>query len=295
MVKANLNFRNQTFIKQVYLSKEIFISILLDSSILSFGTKLRKAKGIHKSLVTKKINSLVIHGNPNSNYMACFSTYFRASGLKIYAVIHSHYKKQNLNYWLTMKNSEKVFIAKSKLEYENYLNLLQTQGFYIVSKYGASLDSLLELFDLWKEIDWKNYKIIVLDVGSGLTLLSLAYYFEIHHILNTKIWGICIGRKTKQKIIQDLEILSLSILGRVLDFSNIRLFDSRIDPEFGKYSVELENYCKKFKIQKIFIEPIYSGKSLFTLEKVLTKEKSNHKEVLYLHQGGILPFYKMYI
>lgn len=290
-----MNFWNQIFIKEVFLNKEISISILLDSSILSFGTKLRKAKGIHKSLITKKINSLVIHGNPNSNYMACFSTYFRASGLKVYAIIHSHYQKQNLNYWLTIKNSEQVFIAKTKLEYENYLNLLKTQGFYIVSKYGACLDSLLELFNLWKEIDWKNYKVIVLDVGSGLTLLSLMYYFQIYHIYTTRIWGICIGRKTEQKIIQDLEILSLSILGRVLDFSNVRLFDSKIDPEFGKYSVELENYCKNFKIQKIFIDPIYSGKSLFTLEKILIMEKFNCEGVLYLHQGGILPFYKMYI
>ncbi|MCX8000908.1 MAG: hypothetical protein N3A69_18530, partial [Leptospiraceae bacterium] len=125
-----MNFANQTLIKEVSLTKEIFISLLFDSSILHFGTKLRKAKGLHKKLELNKIKSIVIHGNPNSNYMACFSTYFRANSFKVHSLIYSYSQNRNLNYWITIRNSSEILEVKSKLEFQSYLDRLQNKGIY---------------------------------------------------------------------------------------------------------------------------------------------------------------------
>lgn len=289
-----LDWTPHVFQQDIFLNNKLSITIIQDKTPFHFGTKLRKAIGIYKTLCSKSIDTIVIYGNPNSNYIACFSTYFQSKGFKVISVFYSKSNYKSLNYWISLKNSNQVFFVNSKTDQENLLSTLQSE-YFVIPAYGVCLESLLEVWSLWEEIEWNNIRTFVLDVGSGITLLSLLHYLETHSIDSVSVIGICIGRK-KERLACELNTLSNTLLQKDINFSRLELFNPTLDARFGKYSTFLLEYSKSLVSQGILLEPIYSAKSLYTLENLIcSKHISLLRNVFYLHQGGILPFYKNFI
>ncbi len=269
---------------QPYLIEDIEIEIIFDKSFANFGTKLRKARGILEYLKQNQYKGVLLTGDPNSNFLAAFSTFFYLSGFEVYSVFYSRSGYKNINYYISQKHSHHIIKLTSKLELSNIVNKLNP-NIYVVPPYGITQMAIDSLNLLWKNIDFSKYSHFCLEIGSGLTLLSLLNYLNENQI---RIQLICIAIGLKvEKLKIYLNNLFKTFLNTNLDFSNIEILAPIKYPRFGKTGVEVWEFCRKMIKHKLYLEPIYSAKSLLTLKEYI-KQKQNVK-LAYLHQGGLPP------
>ncbi|MGI5310579.1 1-aminocyclopropane-1-carboxylate deaminase/D-cysteine desulfhydrase [Rheinheimera sp. WS51] len=60
------------------------------------------------------------------------------------------------------------------------------------------------------------------------------------------------------------------------------------DAGYAKFSSELLNFCKEMTQYKVFVEPIYSGKALYGLFKLIEQDKlKNYSTITFFHTGGL--------
>lgn len=163
-------------------------------------------------------------------------------------------------------------------------------GSILIPEYGMSLEAAEGLNSLWRQIQVSEYDRLVLDLGSGLTFLSAKKYFGN----SIPIYGVNIGLP-KKKMLNWLERKRNSLgfskveieVEEILEISNLGGFGS-------KNSIILK-YCNSFyEKYKIPLEPIYSGRSLYTIESLIQSGLWKGR-TLYLHQGGLWNFLDHFI
>lgn len=283
----NLLLRNHVS-ERVFLLDDIHkITIIFDKSFANFGTKLRKARGILNHLYQNEYSGVFLTGDPNSNYMAAFSTFFYLSGLKVHSIFYNQSGYKNINYYISEKHSHKITWVKSKLDISNTLMSLNSPHLYLVPNYGMTKEALNGIESLWEKINFQNYSHFALEIGSGLTFLSLLDYIKKKEIKNIKVIGIAIGLRT-EKLIMYLNNISSLFLRNEFDFSTFEIIEPVKYPGFGKTGQDLWDFCTLMAKKGLFVEPIYSGKSLLSLSEYLSKTQEIDR-LAYLHQGGLPP------
>lgn len=162
---------------------------------------------------------------------------------------------------------------------------------------------------------------IILDIGSGLSYLSACKYF---HNLNTKILGVCLG-ESKTSWLRNLpkrmnELEWDDKLKNTAKISEDHLVNPVILPKFAETNEILLDFIQdvyRDSYHKLRLDPVYSAKTLFTLlyylnDKSLLKYKihkkirkddlkfreklhlSSLRKILYIHQGGLLSWSKLF-
>ena len=270
------------------------LTILNDwNTPFTFGTKLRKAEGFYFQLLKTNKKAIQISGDPNSNFLAAFNLYFYSKGIPVFSIHSSRSGYKSGNRIL----SERFAYKKINLQnipqesffkpHSSYLHTPSNQTNFeesdilVIPRWGASHLASQSLDNLWYHI-FKKYKINILyvDVGSGLTYLSLLNYT---FGLNISVIGVCIGLP-KQKMIGYLEEMEAKEFGRI---SSYNLIDPLDLGRFGKKKSFIFEFIKQMRREDIYLEPIYSGKSVYTiLNETILQE--NNEGVFYLHQGGLL-------
>lgn len=267
-----------------------------DRTIASFGTKLRKLSGLIGFLKKSNIKTVIVYGNPHSNYMACFVYVLNQEGFGVISFFRTKdISLKTMNSNLCENFSSKIFYYSSWNDFQMQFNEIKTSlnNYYLVPEYAIHESSFQGLSSLWEEIDKSksSFSHIFLDVGSGLTFLSALEFFSQKDV---EIIGVAIGNK-KENLEIDLDNISKKLSKKSIDSYSFQLLKPCITPRFGKTSRTLNNFIKDiWKEKELPLEPIYSGKSLYTILEYI-KEKSLTGRGLYIHQGGLLNFLKLFL
>lgn len=266
-----------------------------DKTFCGFGTKIRKFNGILDYLNENNIHDVMLYGNPHSNFTATFTILLHLNKKKVYAV---HYTKdrhlQTVNSKLSKRFADSVYDSRTRENREFYLKEFRYHFPYgfIIPEYGIHSRSLEGLNSLWKEIDREGgFDYIFLDIGSGLTFVSACEYFKNRH---TRIIGVSIGRP-KDKMRDELITLASHLLLDVKIFNSVEILAPLTSPGYATTNSTLNRWIKEiWESKNIPLEPIYSGKTLFTIIHYLKKEKIKGRGI-YIHQGGLLNHYRYYL
>ena len=251
----------------------------------SFGTKFRKFLGFYSYLNLEKFSSILLSGNLHSNYLASFS-YFLAM-YDIPFVTFAYSKNLNLKSYNSkiIKRFSKLYQFSSFKQMENSIkaSIKDDNQNLEIPKYGIHFSSFKGLESLSHEIlkYEQNFDKIFVDIGSGLTYLSLYQFF------GNKVVGICIGAR-RESLKKELEDNAKKLN---INLQNPNLITCKICPKFAKINQTLLNYIKNYyNDYNIALEPIYSAKTVYTIEDILLKEYKK-QNILYVHQGGLSNFF----
>ncbi|MCB1189515.1 MAG: hypothetical protein H7A23_21280 [Leptospiraceae bacterium] len=260
-----------------------------DKTFATFGTKLRKLSGLLKHLENQNAKTVLLFGNPHSNYMATF-TYMLY--LNAYNIVSLHTTKNpklvTVNSILSKKYSHHSLHCNSKEEIHKKIQIFQNKiaNIFLVPEFGIHESSYQGIGSLWKEVDSYEQKFdyIFLDAGSGLTLTSALEHYKT---LPTKVISVAIGNKP-DKLKEELKALSFKLSKRNIQEYDFELISPAITPGFSKTSYSLSNFIKDFwKEFTLPLEPVYSGKSIYTLIQYIREKKPKGRGI-YIHQGGLL-------
>lgn len=284
-------FRFGTPIEIVGNFNDMELWIKRDDKIpFSFGTKVRKYYGLRNFLSEAGCRNVVVSGNIHSNYTAVFSYLLELDGFDVTILaLDRDSTKVTANSILVESTSGTLIKFFSKNELENRLNEYeQDKKYVVIPPYGIHESSLYGLHTLWDEIKGNDFNAVILDVGSGMTFLSAYHYFAKQQ-MPFKLHGVAVGAgniKLYRELMLYAEKFNLSV-------KSPNLTSSLIDPVFGKYSLELSNWIHGFyKKYDVLAEPVYSGKTLYSLVAMAEKGEM-HGKVLYIHQGGHLNFLEL--
>jgi 1-aminocyclopropane-1-carboxylate deaminase len=270
------------------------LTILNDwNASFCFGTKLRKAEGFYQHFQKKNYKAIQIVGDPNSNFLAAFTLYFYAKKIPVLSVHSSRSGYQSGNRILAERFSSQIQKLSSIsddfyfsphphfLKRDENGNRYENSDIFVVPKWGASKMGAEGLNFLWEHI-YTSYKVQILyiDVGSGTTYLSALQYFKDKGIC---VIGICIGLPClKMKIyLEKLEYLEYGMN------SSYQLVEPMVGGRFGNRKREILQFIEEMEKTGCYLEPIYSGISLYELLEGNTFMQE--EGVFYLHQGGLLP------
>jgi 1-aminocyclopropane-1-carboxylate deaminase len=288
-----------------------------DISAFGFGTKIRRFTGFKNIPSTTPI---IISGSYHGNYLATFSYLFANQGHRVISLARtSNPKLKTGNSCLVDHFSNELWIGSGKTfrkredityetaidrEYNFYevkskVNKLFPNGIWI-PEYGFSKEGSIGLESLWEEISSRFSEFnIFLDMGSGLTYLSALRYFYNRNS-SVKIYGVALGEKRHSWIDQwdsHLEKLGWKEGVDLPSLSQIQdsILEPSILPGFARVNQTLKQYTKDFYSNYgIPLEPIYSAKSIFTLEETIETKSIPPGRYIYVHQGGLLNWMSLY-
>ncbi|MCG6168231.1 1-aminocyclopropane-1-carboxylate deaminase [Leptospira sp. FAT1] len=301
------------------------LSVLRDDRLaFGIGTKARKFLGIHATLRTQNIRSVLLQGELHGNALAGFAFLFRSFGYRVRSIAYTRDpKRASANSILTKRHSHSLELFSSRTEWmqrilrlseemsvvtlDSYrftnhtsvkdgiptINPVSAQEFpdpdfsgsILIPEYGLCRAALEGIDSLWEKIQISEYDRIVIDVGSGSTYLSALRFFQNR----IPVHGIAIGLP-KSKLLYWLEEKK-----RLLGLEWLRIDDERIlEPDgslgFGAKNMQILEYSKSFYQRTgVPVEPIYSARTLSATEtRIRSGEWSGR--TLYIHQGGLLNF-----
>lgn len=289
-----------------------------DKSFLNLGSKLRRFQGF-RYLDSKK--PILLEGSLGSNFLITFTLLFALSGFRIYTLAKSYETSpKSINYQLLKKYSTEIQFGDYKSLLLAKQSIIETfPDIQTIPKYGFSREGELGYQSLWKDIEVQNFGTLLLDIGSGLSFLSAKKYFQNR---NVNVLGLSLGESKEswlKHLPNNIESLNWNKEDIPLD-ANFR--DSITNPiilkKFASINKTLINFIQAtYKDSGLPLEPVYSAKSLFTLLYYLEEPKLNHsindygkkeidhrfkerlsaspnKKILYIHQGGLLSWYKLF-
>lgn len=265
---------------QLYIKRE-------DKTFSGFGTKIRKFDGLYKYLIENKIKKILIYGNPHSNYLATFIPLLSLNRFQIHCLFYTNdSNKVTPNSILSTRFAQK-YESVAKNETQAYIDqfLHKNPDYFLLPQFAFHPSALSGLDTLWTEIAESQIRFdyIFLDIGSGLTSIS---YIKHRLNLKSKLIGVSIGLKL-EKMKEDLSNRIQNIgLEEPIDW--IEMLAPKISPSYGSVNLALKNYILSvYKEKNLFLEPIYSAKSIYTIENFV-QENNILGTGLYVHQGGQL-------
>ncbi len=290
-MKLDNIFNLKSGIYELFKSKNFELEIKKEyESYLSFGTKLRKFKGLYEYLKLNKFKEILIYGNPHSNYVSTYTFLCKYFNFKVNSIFYTKDRlKKSINSKISEIYSDEFKFIESKNNLEYYIKEYSNrEKLFQIPEFGIHQSSIFSLNELWTEIENLKFEFLFLDIGTGFTALTALEYFK-----EKKIIGVAIGQDEK-KIRTYLENISISLNLPKKNLNNLKILTPIISKSFGSVNKELENYIKEFYIKKeIYLDPIYSAKSILTILDYLKKTKLIGKGI-YIHQGGILNHLKYF-
>ncbi|HMV42674.1 MAG TPA: pyridoxal-phosphate dependent enzyme [Leptospiraceae bacterium] len=265
-----------------------------DKTFGGFGVKWKKVEGLIQFLKNGHVKEVLIYGNPHSNYVSTFSFFLKKSGFFVYSIFYTNDSKLvTPNSILSHRFSDSVISIKAKANRDFYIQNFKS-GFpngFVIPEFGIHESGIKSLNTLWRDAHFEKMNYLFLDIGTGYTLLSALEYFKEKPI---QIIGVAIGNRF-DKIQYDLEknAEKLSVDKNLL--KNIQILEPKISPSFASKNKEIENWIREiWEKKQIPLEPIYSGKTLYTVLDFIQKKRFQGNGI-YVHQGGLLNHLKYFM
>lgn len=251
------------------------------------GNKFRKLKYNVKDLKSNNYNTILTYGGAFSNHIAATATVAKILGIKSVGVIrgeeieHKIQNNPNHNPTLAYAKSQGMhlhFISRkdySKKESPQQILKLEKKfgHFYRIPEGGTNSLAVKGCEEILNKND-QDYDIIACCVGTGGTISGIINASMSHQ----KIYGFSALKNHQHREIQNYTTKN-----------NWRIFE---DNEFGGYAKsnnELIEFINSFyKRTAIKLDPIYTGKMMFKLFKMITENHfTDGTKILAIHSGGI--------
>ncbi|MGJ8680626.1 1-aminocyclopropane-1-carboxylate deaminase/D-cysteine desulfhydrase [Paraglaciecola sp.] len=282
----------QTIQLNSHFPQDIKLSIKRDDTIhpIISGNKWRKIKYQLLEALERNTTHIISFGGGFSNHLHALGYCCQQLNMKFTAVVRGDYSRnpspmlQDLTSW----NTNICYVNKITYQKRNtsYLAELKTQfpDALIVPEGGSSQFALQGVAEIINELH-QEYDYIIAPVASGGTLAGLINAVESRPINNPpKILGVAALKGQGY-----LEELVTQLLPQNCNNSNWQIIHDFHFGGYAKTTVELIEFCQNFKQQhQIEIEPIYSGKLFFALDKLLQQNYfPKGSRILALHTGGL--------
>ena len=246
------------------------------------GNKFRKLK--YNLIEAKKINSKAIltFGGAFSNHLYATALSGHINSIKTYGIVRGNEWKEKFKDSPTLVNcinygmklifvSRDTFKKKNDCEFWSIINL-NPSNFYIIPEGGTNELAVKGCSEMLKKND-KIYDVLCCPVGTGGTIRGLINSSTI----NQKIIGFSVLNNN----------LKLDI-SRHTDNKRWELNNKYTFGGYAKSNTDLisfiNNFRKRFDVQ---LDPIYTGKMLYGIFDLITKNKWHWgRNILIFHTGG---------
>ncbi|HKR06962.1 MAG TPA: pyridoxal-phosphate dependent enzyme [Bacteroidia bacterium] len=256
------------------------------------GNKFRKLKYNLERAKSENKTTLVTFGGAWSNHIAATAFAGKENGFKTIGIIRGE-KTEPLN--LTLKRAsgcEMKLIYMDRASYRDKEAALEVAlrnhdkaEYYVIPEGGSNYEGYRGCVEITSEIDF-DFNYICTPCGTGTTLAGIASSLNG----NQKAIGFSVLKNNPgtMKNVADFlkqDNLQASIL-------NLQYFNDYHFGGYAKSTSELDHFVKRFvEINKIAIEPVYTGKMFFGIYDLVKKGFFKKGDVVIaVHTGGLQYF-----
>jgi 1-aminocyclopropane-1-carboxylate deaminase len=253
------------------------------------GNKFRKLKYNLIKATAENKTTLVTFGGAFSNHIAATAFAGKENGFKTIGIIRGE-KTESLN--LTLKRAaacgmQLIFIDRTTYrDKEAALNVAlknhETKNYYIIPEGGNNAEGFRGCAEIVNDIHF-DFDYICLPCGTGTTLAGITSSLKPHQ----KAIGISVMKNNPEIMENTKQLLKQANLQSSI--FNIQYFDDYHFRGYAKATMELDEFVKHFTgVNKIEIEPIYTGKMFFGLYDLIKKHHFKKSAVIVaVHTGGL--------
>jgi len=291
MFNSSVETKNQQIFLPILEEKNIELFIKREDEIHPFvsGNKFRKLKYNVKEAKHQQKTTLLTFGGAFSNHIVATAVAGKLAGFKTIGIIRGDELGVDIDKTLSTnstlreaRNNGMQFKFVSRTAYRNksdksFIEELKREfsDFYLVPEGGTNNLAIKGCEEILTTEDEKfNY--ICSAVGTGGTISGLINSIKKHQ----KIIGF---PALKGDFLQD------EINNFVKGSNNWILKNEYHFGGYGKYNTDLIRFINEFKEQtNISLDPIYTGKMMFGILNMITKNKfPKNSKILTIHTGGL--------
>jgi 1-aminocyclopropane-1-carboxylate deaminase/D-cysteine desulfhydrase-like pyridoxal-dependent ACC family enzyme len=250
---------------------------------LTGGNKWRKLKYNLEKAKKENKTTLVTFGGAWSNHIAAAAFAGKESGFKTIGIIRGE-KTEPLNSTLKKASGsgmELIFADRATYRDKEFtlnaaLKNHDRKNYYIIPEGGSNYEGFKGCCEITGEIHF-DFKYICCPCGTGTTLAGIASTLKEHQQaigISVMKNNLSIEEKVKQFCIRD---------------PDFRIFHNYHCGGYAKSTPGLDDFVKRFiEINKIEIEPVYTGKMFFGIYDLIEKGFFLKDDVVVaVHTGGL--------
>lgn len=261
---------------ELYIKRDDLIDPLIS------GNKWRKLKHVLLDAKAKNKKTLVSFGGAFSNHLIALAAASAKFQFQSVGIIRSDEGIPNNICMSLCQSMGMKIIAVSRAAYRDkrsIFNELYTNAddAYFIDEGGMSALAALGIQESMSEHD-DVFTDIILASGTGCSTAGVLNYVHAKK-LNTKVHTVVVHNGIDE-VLENIINLSAST-------EQLVIHDTKELGRYAKHTPELLKFIVEFqKNTGILIDPIYTGKALYTLYKKLNNFEENSK-ILFIHTGGI--------
>lgn len=267
----------------LYLEKEVNVFIKRDDMIHPFisGNKWRKLKYNLPKLRESGQNKLLTFGGAWSNHLLATSCFGAKYGVGVKAFIRGDEVSNPVLSMCRLFGMELFFVDRERYKNKRklYEEMADSSSYYYVDEGGAGVEGVLGCTEIIGELQ-EQYDHIFCAAGTGTTAAGLALGI-MQNKLDSQLHVVPVlkgGGFIRKEIEKHLACV---------DHVNLHL-----DYHFGGYAKvkpELIEFIKSYvSTTGIMIEPTYTGKAMFALNDLISKDYFRKgSKILFVHTGGL--------
>lgn len=292
-----LNIRSKPIIQDVKLPefRERHVKVLREDLVHPFtgGNKWRKLKYNLIDFREQNKKVLLTFGGAFSNHLIATSAAANQLGIDSIGIIRGDEVSNPCIQFMQENKMKIIFISREEYRLKNNEDFISTlllkfhaegiiknpDDVFILPEGGSNAAAVEGTAEMATElIGTEN---IFCACGTGATVAGLSKGVK----QNQHIHGI--------PILKAESFMGDNITSLGGDHSKITLYHDYHFGGYAKKTTELEKFCRDFYfLNRIQIEPVYTGKMFWALQDLLKKETfPAHSSITAIHTGGIYPFF----
>ncbi len=255
---------------------------------------------ILSDIVSKDCEIVVTAGGPCSNFNRACALQCAELGLKMHLICYTEHKDEFLksdNFFICklcgveITHCEKKDVKKT---IESVMSSYKSKGVKAINVYGGGrcLEGIYSYYEAVKELYVQLQGVLPNEIfvtcGTGTTTSGLLAGIQTFSP-STRLHAISIARMADVEIPIIEENLTMlgGYLGVDFNLNNLVYHDEYIMGEYGAVSEDLLNFISDFtSASGILVDPIYTGKALYGMSKILNESGHEH-DALFWHTGAL--------
>ncbi len=263
------------------------------------GNKVRIAANYFIELIREGYDTVVTYGAGTSNLCRVIASMAKRYDIKCYIISPEEESCETPNSVMTdflgaiiikcpvVNVSETIERTLEQLRMNNnpYFIYGGGHGWAGTDSYRTVLKQIIE-YEHENDITF-DYVFITLATGTSMSGLVVE---NIVGRNNKHIIGVSVAREIERAYMILCDAVE-TYTGETIGAKEIRIFDNRIGG-YGKYDDSVMNTIKnQFRKNALILDTIYTGKGFSGMQKFLSANEINNKNILFIHTGGTPLFF----
>lgn len=290
---------NKSIVQEINLQRlrgrSIRLFVKRDDLIDEFvsGNKWRKLKYNIEFAKQNKKQGILTFGGAYSNHLLATASACKNAGLSSIGIVRGDELNNQSNSTLTGCSElgmEMKFFSREDYSLRNEkafheVLTLQFPNYYIIPEGGSNYYGMIGCQEILKETG-NDFDHVFVAQGTTTTSAGIALSLTEKTILH--VVPVLKGFDSKKEM---TELYSYSGIGKeTIDelFDKIEVHDQYHFGGYGKYTEDLLNFMEEVYLETgIPLDPIYTGKTLYSLVDWIIKKNISDVSILFIHTGGI--------